>query len=290
MTILWLGDEGCHEVERVGGKAANLSRLAADYRVPIGFCITPQMYALWLDSLPEETAPQRTLPQSLDDAVSREYQEIAVRCGVTEPAVAVRSSALEEDGLKSSFAGQYDTYLNIRGPEAIAVAIVKCWDSVSGERMTSYRKEHNLASENLGVAVLVQQLIPAEVSGVVFSANPVSGSREEVMINSTWGLGESLVSGKVTPDTLIVRKSDFEVKDKYVGEKGLMTVLAEGGTTEVNVPISDRQAFTLDGEKTRDITRLALELERKMGWPVDLEFAYYANDLYLLQCRPITTL
>ena len=80
------------------------------------------------------------------------------------------------------------------------------------------------------------------------------------------------------------------MKDKYVGEKGLMTVLAEGGTTEVNVPISDRQAFTLDGEKTRDITRLALELERRMGWPVDLEFAYYANDLYLLQCRPITTL
>ena len=290
MTILWLGDEDCHEVKRVGGKAANLSRLAADYRVPIGFCITPQLYAQWLDSCQEEAAPQRTLPRSLDDVVSREYQEMAVRCGVVKPAVAVRSSALEEDGHKSSFAGQYDTYLNIRGPEAIAGAIVKCWDSAVGERMSSYRKEHNLPSESLGVAVLVQQLIPAEVSGVIFSANPISGSKDEVMINSTWGLGESLVSGKVTPDTLIVKKSDLEVKDRYVGENGLMTVLDEGGTKEVNVPISQRQTFTLDGEKTRDITQLALDIERKMGWPVDLEFAYYADDLFLLQCRPITTL
>ena len=290
MTILWLGDEACHDVQRVGGKAANLSRLAAGYRVPAGFCITPDLYAQWIAERQEGASPQRTLPQDLNDIVSREYQEMTNRCGFEDPAVAVRSSALDEDGLGASFAGQYDTYLNIKGPEAISGAIVKCWDSVGGERMEAYRKEHNLPAASLGVAVLVQQLISADISGVVFSVNPVSGSRDEVMINATWGLGEGLVSGKVTPDTWIINRSDSAVKNEYIGEKELMTVLDEGGTTEVRVPRAQRQALTLDQEQTREITKLALDLETEMGWPVDLEFAYYANDLYLLQCRPITTL
>ena len=286
MTILWLGDEDCHDVQRVGGKAANLSRLAAGYRVPAGFCLTPDLYREWLDGPKQDM----TLPQELRDIVSREYQEMTARCGIVDPAVAVRSSALDEDGQGVSFAGQYDTYLNIQGPGAISDAIVKCWDSVGGGRMAAYRKEHNLPAESLGVAVLVQQLIPAEVSGVVFSANPISGNRDEVMINATWGLGESLVSGKVTPDTLLVQKSDLKIKDSQIGEKGLMTVLTEGGTEEVRVPRAQRQAPALDDEKTGEIAKLAIGLEEEMGWPVDLEFAYYANDLYLLQCRPITTL
>jgi len=286
MTILWLGDEDCHDVQRVGGKAANLSRLAARYRVPAGFCITPDLYRQWLDGTKQDIA----LTQDLRDIVSHEYQELSARCGIGEPAVAVRSSAVDEDGQGISFAGQYDTYLNIQGPDAISDAIVKCWDSVGGERMAAYRKEHNLPAESLGVAVLVQQLISAEVSGVVFSANPISGNRDEVMINATWGLGESLVSGKVTPDTLLVQKSDLKIKDSQIGEKGLMTVLTEGGTEEVRVPRSQRQAPALDEEKTGEIAKLAIDLEQEMGWPVDLEFAYYANDLYLLQCRPITTL
>ena len=286
MTILWLGDEDCHDVQKVGGKAANLSRLAAGYRVPAGFCLTPDLYREWLDGPKQDMK----LPQELRDIVSREYQEMTARCGIVDPAVAVRSSALDEDGQGVSFAGQYDTYLNIQGPGAISDAIVKCWDSVGGERMAAYRKEHNLPAEGLGLASLVQQLIPAEVSGVVFSANPISGNRDEVMINATWGLGESLVSGKVTPDTLLVQKSDLKIKDSQIGEKGLMTVLTEGGTEEVRVPRAQRQAPSLDDEKTGEIAKLAIDLEQEMGWPVDLEFAYYANDLYLLQCRPITTL
>ncbi len=286
MAILWLGDEACHDVQTVGGKAANLSRLASGYRVPAGFCITPDLYRQWMDGPKRELA----LPQDLHDIVSREYQEMTIRCGVANPAVAVRSSALDEDGAGASFAGQYDTYLNITGSEAIAEAIVKCWDSVGGERMEAYRKEHGLPAESQGVAVLVQQLISADVSGVVFSANPVSGNRDEVMINATWGLGESLVSGKVTPDTWIVNRSDSGIKDRFIGEKGTMTVLEDGGTAEVRVPRAQREAATLDEEKTKEVAKLALDLEAEMGWPVDLEFAYFANDLYLLQCRPITTL
>jgi pyruvate,water dikinase len=153
MTILWLGDDDCHEVQRVGGKAANLSRLAAGYRVPTGFCLTPELYKEWTG--------ETSLPQALKDAVAQEYQEMISRIGLQDPAVAVRSSALDEDGVGTSFAGQYDTYLNVVGPEAIADAIVKCWDSVGGERMESYRKEHGLPPESSGVAVLVRQMFPA---------------------------------------------------------------------------------------------------------------------------------
>ena len=286
MTILWLDDEDCHEVQRVGGKAANLSRLASGYRVPTGFCITPDLYQQWLENAQQETG----LSQPLRDIVSQEYQEMTTRIGLTDPAVAVRSSALDEDGAGASFAGQYDTYLNIVGPEAISEAIVKCWNSVGGERMEAYRKEHGLPAESLGVAVLVQQLVSADVSGVAFSANPINGNRAEVMINTTWGLGESLVSGKVTPDSWVVDRSDSSIKDRYIGEKGTMTVLDEGGTTEVRVPRAQREAPTIDDQQAREIAKLAVDLETEMGWPVDLEFAYYANDLYLLQCRPITTL
>jgi pyruvate,water dikinase len=156
--------------------------------------------------------------------------------------------------------------------------------------MQSYRREHNLPAESLGVAVLVQQLIPAQISGVAFSANPITGIRDEVMINSTWGLGESIVSGKVTPDTLIVGKPNLQIKDSYVGEKSLMTVIGEQGTKEVKLPVSQQKALTLDLKKAREVSQMALDLERRMGWPVDLEFAYYDNELYLLQCRPITAL
>ena len=246
----------------------------------------PELYEYWSKSSQRGTG----LPQALLDVVSHEYQEMAVRCGLQDPAVAVRSSALEEDVIGTSFAGQYDTYLNVIGSEAIAEAIVKCWDSVGGERMQSYRKEHGLSAESLGVAVLVQQLVSAEVSGFAFSANPINGARNEVMINTTWGLGESLVSGKVTPDTWVVDRSDSRIKDRYIGEKGTMTVLDEAGISEVRVPRAQREAATLNDEQAKEVTKMAVDLEIEMGWPVDLEFAYHANDLYLLQCRPITAL
>jgi len=270
----------------------------------MGFCIAAGPHSRWIggpdrlttgwseeeqdDSSSEAGVPAE--PLNLFEVVTRSYEELGVRCALTGPAVAVRSSAIDEDGQNSSFAGQYDTYLNIRGPEAIVAAVVKCWESASGHRMESYRREHNLPVESLGVAVLVQQLIPAQISGVAFSANPVTGAQDEVMINSTWGLGESVVSGRVTPDTFIIGRPGLQLKDSYVGEKGLMTIIGEQGTAEVKLPMSQQRALTLDSKKAREVSQLALELEQKMGWPVDLEFAYYADELYLLQCRPITTL
>ena len=290
MTVLWLGEEDCHTVTKVGGKAANLSRLAADYRVPPGFCIAPEIHDQIMNGALTSyfgTCPD-DIPAILQNLVTKAYRQLGVQCSSSEPSVAVRSSAVDEDGHSSSFAGQYDTYLNIIGAEEVSRAIMRCWSSADGERMQSYRQKNNLDGASSGIAVLVQQLIPANSSGVVFSANPISGNQNEVMINASWGLGESVVSGTVTPDTLVVSKEDFSLVDSFIGPKSRMTVLSDIGTTEIDVPSAQQNLKCMDDEQIREVSELAVNLESRMGWPVDLEFAYQGESLFLLQCRPIT--
>jgi pyruvate,water dikinase len=138
--------------------------------------------------------------------------------------------------------------------------------------------------------VLVQQLVASDVSAVVFSANPITGNRDEVVINASWGLGESIVGGTVTPDTFIVHKSDLAVVQGVIANKQRMTVSASGGTHEVEVPRFLRNEASLNGEQVLEMAKLALTLEVTMEHPVDVECAYAGGELYLLQCRPITTL
>jgi pyruvate,water dikinase len=140
------------------------------------------------------------------------------------------------------------------------------------------------------LAVLVQQLVASDVSAVIFSANPITGNREEVMINASWGLGESIVGGTVTPDTFIVRKSDLAVFERVITEKQRMTVSASGGTHEVEVPRFLRKEASLNDAQIIEMASLAMTLEATMAHPVDVECAYAGGELYLLQCRPITTL
>jgi len=290
--VLWLGRSDCHDAGKVGGKAANLSRLAADFNVPPGFCLVREVQSQVMDghNLPGPESDGVGPPEELLTLVSGAYEDLGKLCGVLSPSVAVRSSAVDEDGQSSSFAGQYDTYLNLSGFESISHAVMRCWASADGDRMQSYRLEHNLDSDSGGVAVLIQQLVPASASGVVFSANPINGTRDEIMINATWGLGESVVSGTVTPDTLVVRRADASIIDAFIGPKNRMTVRSEQGTKEVDVPTNQRQVMSLNDQQISELTDLATSLEKKMGWPVDLEFAYQDQELYLLQCRPITTL
>ena len=134
---------------------------------------------------------------------------MARRTDSEAPSVAVRSSAVDEDGQTSSFAGQYETYLNIAGAGPVAEAVARCWASAGSEQVRDYREHNDLAAGDLAIAVLVQQMVPADIAGVAFSANPISGSRAEAVINASWGLGESVVGGTVTPDTYVVAKDDF---------------------------------------------------------------------------------
>jgi pyruvate,water dikinase len=140
------------------------------------------------------------------------------------------------------------------------------------------------------VAVLVQQLVVADVSAVAFSANPVTGNRGELVVTASWGLGESIVGGTVTPDTYRLRKADMAIVGHQVADKARMTVAVPGGTREVGVPQMLRRQASLKPRQVVAIGRLAQRLEDRFGWPVDIECAFARDQLYLLQCRPITTL
>jgi pyruvate,water dikinase len=230
------------------------------------------------------------MPAALYHALVPAYRDLAVRCDITDLSVAVRSSAVDEDGASRSFAGQYETSLNIVGVDAVAEAVLRCWASVCSERALAYRQGQGLPAAGVRLAVLVQQLVLADASAVVFSANPVTGSRHEVVINAGWGLGESIVSGTVTPDTYVIRKADLAVVARDIAEKRRMTVRAPAGTHGVPVPRQQQKVPSIDDGQVVELARLAMTLEATMGWPVDIECAYQGRALHLLQCRPITTL
>lgn len=277
-TVHWLGEDRCHDDSYVGGKAASLSRLAALHTVPPGFAI---------GALP---AHQTAIAGELAVGIEQAYRGLASRCGSEAPPVAVRSSALDEDGLDASFAGQHDTYLNIRGVGAVMDAVARCIGSASSNEALAYRRNRGLPTDDVRMAVLVQQLVPSDVSAVAFSANPITGCRDEVMINANWGLGESIVGGIATPDTFVVEKETLAVSWHDIAMKTRMTVMTEAGTEEADVPPALRETRSLSETDVRRIAELAVALERHTGHAVDVECAIADGTLYLLQCRPITTL
>ncbi len=276
MELVWLGEEAAHDPALTGGKASALSRLASGYRVPPGFVLTT-------------VVPER--PPDLTEAIlTVAYRRLGATLGSDEPRVAVRSSAVDEDGAASSFAGQHDTYLNVAGVDDVLEAVRRCWASARSERALAYRRFHGLDGDDPAIAVLVQQLVAADVSAVVFSANPLTGSGGEVVINAAWGLGESIVGGTTTPDTVVVGKDGLGVLERIVGDKRRMTVPIPGGTREVDVPAPLRSRLAITDEQAVAAARLATALEETLGHPVDVECAFADGELYLLQSRPITTL
>lgn len=281
--ILWFGEDACCDPALLGSKAAHLSHLAANYRVPPGFCLAAAAFEL-------DHPPDAPLPEPLAAALVAAYDTLSRRCGVPDVPVAVRSSALDEDGELASFAGQHETVLNLVGIDAVLGAVARCWASGHNERALAYHKQQGLKIEGVRLAVLVQQLVLADTSAVVFSANPVTGNRDEVVVMASWGLGESLVSGTITPDTWRLRKAGLGVKEERIGAKERLKVAVPGGTREVPLPRLLRERAVLNRAQVAELAGFVVELERRMGQPVDIETAYAGELLYLLQCRPITTL
>lgn len=282
IDLVWLGDAIGHNVQLTGGKSAQLSRLASEFRVPPGFTLTVEAYR-------RATEGDQLSPHTRS-ALAGAYHLLAEKVGVKEPCVAVRSSAIDEDGRLASFAGQHDTFLNIRSLGAVADAVERCWKSTRTETALAYRRQHSLPVDRTDLAVLVQHLVVADVSAVLFSANPINGNQNEMVITASWGLGESIVGGTVTPDSWIVRKEDLQIVDQQLGAKTHMTVSVTEGTREVPVPGMMRRQFSLSEERVRELAEMGRTLEEHMGWPVDLECAFVDGELFLLQCRPITVL
>ena len=281
-AIVWLGEADCNEPASVGPKAAQLSALAAHHRVPDGFCLTAEAY--------RSARPGGQLGATLRTSLSAAYERLRGGADEGDTYVAVRSSAVDEDGAEASFAGQHDTLLNVRGAEAVAAAVASIWASLRSETALAYRRQRSLDDDHLALAVLVQRMVWADVAGVAFSLDPVTGTRERIVVSANWGLGESVVAGTVTADTWHLDKRDLRVLDANLADKERMVIPSDSGTRDAKVPTFLRTRPSLSDSELTRVADLTRALERERGWPVDIEFAWRGGELWLLQCRPITAL
>ena len=260
MQAIDLGHKDALDPSTVGHKAANLARFAASFRVPPAFCLSTSVY----DELKAALEPDGSLERAaLRLCIAQAYERLAARIGTRDPLVAVRSSATGEDSADASFAGQHETILNVSGTEAIVEAVLECWMSAGSERVTAYRKEKAIDTP-VQVAVLIQQMVNSDVSAIAFGIDPVSGDQDVVVIDAARGLGDKIAAGDITPDRYVVRKSDLGVTGPALG--------------------------ALDEVQARAVAKLVLALGLENGHDVDVECAFANDELYLLQCRPITTL
>ncbi len=303
------------DLETVGGKGASLAKLlSAGFPVPDGFHITTEAYRRFVAANDLQPAIEAALaeidPSSAGafDGASRRISQIfasapipaelsseilaaySVLSGTVQPdmAVAVRSSATAEDLPEASFAGQQETYLNVHGGDHLLEAVRKCWASLWTARAISYRARQNVFAQRVDLAVVVQRMVPAEAAGILFTVNPLNGRRDEVLINAAWGLGEAVVGGEVTPDTIAVSKSTGKVISRETAEKQIMTVQNETGTHEQPVPDALKSQPVLNDQKAGELADVVLRIEELFGLPVDIEWALAGGEFFILQARPVT--
>ncbi|MCP4427002.1 MAG: phosphoenolpyruvate synthase [Chloroflexi bacterium] len=315
-------------LSRVGGKGANLARLArAKLPVPGGFLITTDAYcafvqanrltsfiletvgAIRLDDPAALTAASKairarfsagTMPEELATAVLDGYERLKIDDSrlneslIVNFPVAVRSSATAEDLPDMSFAGQQDTFLNVMGAETLLTAVVDCWSSLWTARAIGYRARNGISHDDVALAVIVQAMVSSEASGVLFTANPLNGKRNEMVIDATLGLGEALVSGLVEPDQYIVDDNN-RILNKTIGAKATVIRGQAGGGVTVVTDVAGEQIAAADQQAIPDeviveLVELGRETAVLFQSPQDIEWAWTDGKLHLLQSRPITSL
>lgn len=237
-----------NDIVLAGGKGASLGELLSmGLNVPEGFVLTTEMYGKDLSDFQKEILAQF-------DNLNTKF-------------VAVRSSATIEDSPKDSFAGQFETYLNITR-ENLLESIKKCWNSINSARINEYLRDKEIDKDKIKIAVIVQKMVNSEKSGIAFSIHPVTQDRNQFIIEAGFGLGEAIVSGKITPDSYIIEKNKLIILDKnIVGKQQIL---------------SDNEIL--------ELSKLVVKIENHFGFPVDIEWATESDKIYILQCRPITTL
>ncbi|RPI53484.1 MAG: phosphoenolpyruvate synthase, partial [Chloroflexi bacterium] len=294
------------DVDRAGGKAANLGELIrARIPVPPGFAVTTAAYDRFVAdndlgetiarALHEARGTGATIRAAFEGAsIPRDVEAeiLAAYERLERGPVAVRSSATAEDLPEAAFAGQQDTYLNVAGPEGVLEAVRRCWASLWTDRAIAYRAQQEVDQESVKLAVVVQRMVAAEAAGVMFTANPVTGARDEIVVDSSPGLGEAVVSGLVTPDHLVLRKRrrGWRIAERRAGRREVIVrARAGGGTEQVQGPAAAESPALPDRAVLR-LARLGLAIQRHFGRPQDIEWAWAAGEPFILQARPITAL
>jgi pyruvate,water dikinase len=268
-AVAWLDDDDCRDVAVAGGKGASLAAMAAaGLNVPPGFVVRADVMPLLVDS-EELRACARSLDhqaaQTLVQGVSPPVEAIGAAYESLGGAVAVRSSACAEDSEEASFAGQQETFLEVSGTEEVCARVVDCWASFFSERALFYRSQKG-SLDDLAMAVVVQAMVEAEKSGVLFTVDPVAGRRDRVLVEAVFGLGEQVVSGQVTPDHYVADRNG-DVKTERLVHGGVLT-----------------------SDELRALVAAGMALEARFGRPQDIEWALVDGTLFLLQSRPVTTL
>lgn len=303
-------------LEVVGGKGRSLAKMAsAGMDVPGGFYVTVSAYRQFIEESNLQAAildlakPGISGRASSFDSASASIQALFEQAELPaetvaqirkayaalegdDPAVAVRSSANAEDLPDMSFAGQQDTYLNVRGEEALVNAVRNCWASLWTPRAIGYRHGMGVEQDAVAMAVVVQIMVPSDVSGILFTANPTTGERSEMIVNASFGLGEAVVGGHVAADTFILDRDSHAMKETIIGAKEQKIVSdGEQGTRLEDTAEDERDQSSLSETALRELASLAVSVEELFdGQPLDIEWAVFDNKLWLLQARPITNL
>ncbi len=314
MNVVWFNEISKEDVAIAGGKGANLGELTrAGLKVPEGFVVTAEAYSRFMedsglaqrvleilsmtdvdnnDELERASKEIRSLIESIEipEDIKQDIVENYRKLG--SDFVAVRSSATAEDLPDASFAGQQDTFLNIKGEEEVVKHVRKCWSSLFTPRAIFYREKQNFDHSKVSIAVVVQRMVNAEKAGVMFSIHPATGDKDKIVIEAAWGLGEGVVSGTVTPDHYVVSKEDGRILQMDISTKDIMFVRDPdtGQTVKIQVPPEKRDAQVLTEEEIKALASLAKRVEEHYGKPQDMEWAIEKGEIYMLQARPVTVI
>ncbi len=316
--VLWFKELGKEDIPLVGGKCANLGELFGKIGVPVpnGFAVSAYAYKFFLEKTKADKQIESLLskmnlsdmeslqdvserirkhieslpmPKDMEKEILQKYKELSQYVGKENLAVAVRSSATAEDLPGASFAGQQDTFLNVTGKDLLS-NIKKCWSSLFTPRAIVYRKEKGFSEDEVLISVAVQELIFSKASGVMFTIEPVSGAKDKIVINASWGLGEAVVSGQVTPDEYVVDKRTFQIVERHIAKKVRQIVSdRKGGTNWVPVPPGLQEVQSISDDEIIRLAQYGMQIENHYKVSEDIEWAVDdRGKIFILQARPET--
>ena len=299
MFTVFLREASEESILQVGSKALHLAKIInEEVTIPDGFVIKADALNQFMkeNHLHNEMSHEQfveafhsaPLPKQIEQEILSSFQQLKAMTGYADLAVAVRSSSSAEDLEDASFAGQYDTILNVRDEQQLLDAVRQCWASVFSEHARDYAAQKSISLEEFPMGILIQQMVYPDVAGVIFSMNPITDSKDEIIINASYGLGEAIVSGIVTPDTYIVNKLTKAI-DKDLGLKEVKILPVNNTIMEVETTQEECDAFCLEDESILALEEVTAKLEKFYSFPVDIEFAVKDGKPYVLQSRPITT-